>query len=180
MQQYSDDNQPRTPTAMDDLLNHFAAASNATFDAIPIIDLRGGVLQDPELRASVAKEIRDACINVGFFYVSNHGVDPTLMADVVGQAKRFFDLPSAEKMEFDIHKSDNFKGYTPLLGENTDPENRGDLHEGFDIGWEELDPPADNQIPNTESFSNSSLIQGGNVWPSTEVLPGFREALLKY
>ncbi|KAG9045995.1 hypothetical protein FS837_005287 [Tulasnella sp. UAMH 9824] len=102
------------------------------------------------------------------------------MADVVGQAKRFFDLPSAEKMEFDIHKSDNFKGYTPLLGENTDPENRGDLHEGFDIGWEELDRPADTQLSSTEPSSNSGLIQGGNVWPSTEVLPGFREALLKY
>ncbi|KIO16910.1 hypothetical protein M407DRAFT_33441 [Tulasnella calospora MUT 4182] len=165
---------------MNDLLNHVAAASNTTFDAIPIIDLQGGVIQDPELRASVAKEIRDACINVGFFYVSNHGVDPTLIADVVRQAKRFFDLPSAEKMEFDIHKSDNFKGYTPLLGENTDPENRGDLHEAFDIGWEELVRSGESRTLNAEPSSTSSLVQGGNVWPNAELLPGFREALLKY
>ena len=37
----------------------------------------------------------------------------------------------------DIHKTANFKGYTALLGENTDPEGRGDLHEGFDLGWEQ-------------------------------------------
>src|SRR6266567_68679 len=39
--------------------------------------------------------------------------------------------------QLDIHKSKNFKGYTALLGENTNPENRGDLHEGFDLGWED-------------------------------------------
>ena len=52
-------------------------------------------------------------------------------------AKKFFSLPLETKSAMDIHKTPNFKGYTALLGENTNPENRGDLHEGFDIGWEE-------------------------------------------
>lgn len=84
-------------------------------------------------------------------------------------------------MELDIHKSDNFKGYTPLLGENTDPENRGDLHEGFDIGWEEFVNSSETQrVLGAEPLPNSGLMQGENVWPSAERLPGFREALLKY
>ena len=34
-------------------------------------------------------------------------------------------------MKLDIRKTSNYKGYTALLGENTDPEGRGDLHEGL-------------------------------------------------
>lgn len=32
--------------------------------------------------------------------------------------------------KLDIHRSPNYKGYTALLGENTDPKGHGDLHEG--------------------------------------------------
>lgn len=69
----------------------------------------------------------------------------------------------------DIHKSSNFKGYTALLGENTNPENRGDLHEGFDIGWEER---------SGASREDDGAMTGENVWPKD--LPGFRESVLDY
>ena len=72
-------------------------------------------------------------------------------------------------MAMDIHNTHNFKGYTALLGENTNPENRGDLHEGFDIGWEE---PAGRPHP------DDGAMTGENVWP--DGLPGFREAVLEY
>ena len=84
-------------------------------------------------------------------------------------AKRFFALPSSVKDSMDIHKSNNFKGYTALLGENTDPENRGDLHEGFDIGWEDM-----SGVPR----ANDGAMTGSNVWPDD--LPGFKEAVLNY
>jgi len=73
--------------------------------------------------------------------------------------------------QFDIHKSANFKGYTALLGENTDPANRGDLHEAFDIGCDTLAPPV--------SVSEGSMI-GTNVWPLESDVPGFRTAALAY
>ena len=72
-------------------------------------------------------------------------------------------------MSMDIHNSPNFKGYTALLGENTNPENRGDLHEGFDIGWEE---------PTGASRAEDGVMTGHNVWPAN--MPGFREAMLEY
>jgi isopenicillin N synthase-like dioxygenase len=58
-----------------------------------------------------------------------------------------------------------------LLGENTNPENRGDLHEGFDIGWEELHP-------HPESDRDDGVMSGGNFWPIG--IPGFRESVLSY
>ena len=72
-------------------------------------------------------------------------------------------------MELDIHKSPNFKGYTALLGENTNPENRGDLHEGFDLGWED---------PTGASRVYDGAMTGQNVWPPD--MPGFRAAVLEY
>lgn len=73
-------------------------------------------------------------------------------------------------MSLDIYNSTNYKGYTPLLGENTNPENRGDLHEGFDLGWE------DNEVG--VSRSDDGEMTGGNVWP--DGLPDFRRAALEY
>jgi len=108
--------------------------TDSTFDEIPVIDLKDAMNPDLEVRRALAAHIRDACINVGFFYVSNHGIPESVIEQTLDVAKSFFALPLPTKEELDIHKSPNFKGYTSLLGENTNPENRGDLHEGFDIG----------------------------------------------
>ncbi|RPD56123.1 Clavaminate synthase-like protein [Lentinus tigrinus ALCF2SS1-7] len=143
--------------------------TDSTFEDIPIINLADARNPNPDVRRALADEIRDACINVGFFYVKNHGIPEETISSTVEAAKRFFALPSSTKMAMDIHKTPNFKGYTALLGENTNPENRGDLHEGFDIGWEE---------PTGTSRADDGAMTGENVWP--DGLPGFREAVLEY
>lgn len=81
--------------------------------------------------------------------------------------------------QLDIHKSPNFKGYTALLGENTDPANRGDLHEGFDLGWETLTNFETISRDTTDSQSEGAM-KGGNVWPDEDEVPGFRKAALEY
>jgi len=106
--------------------------------------------------------------------VTGHGLPDSAISGALAAAQNFFALPESTKLELDIHKSKNFKGYTALLGENTNPENRGDLHEGFDIGWED---------PNSGSVRSSSEdgpMAGENVWPDDELLPGFRRAVLDY
>jgi hypothetical protein len=52
-----------------------------------------------------------------------------------------------------------------IPGENTNPEGRGDLHEGFDIGWEE---------------HGDGPMTGVNVWPRDADLPAFRDRVLAY
>ena len=101
----------------------------------------------------------------------NHGIPEETISATVDAAKRFFELPLATKMAMDIHKSANFKGYTALLGENTNPENRGDMHEGFDLGWEEFSGKG-------RGAEEDGAMGGGNVWPAG--LPGFRESCLQY
>ncbi|KAL4249829.1 iron/ascorbate-dependent oxidoreductase family protein [Abortiporus biennis] len=148
--------------------------TESTFEQIPIIDLEcvsnGG--NDFTARRALADNIRDACINVGFFYLKNHSIPQEVITDAVNATKDFFSLPLESKKSIDIHKSSNFKGYTALLGENTNPENRGDLHEGFDIGWEELHSGA--------SREDDGAMTGDNVWPDSKTLPDFRGKVLRY
>lgn len=110
-------------------------------------------------------------IRVPNYSVKNHSIPQSAIDDAVAAGKRFFSLPLESKKALDIHKTGNFKGYTALLGENTNPENRGDLHEGFDLGWEEFSGKG-------RAADEDGAMGGGNVWP--EGLPGFREACLEY
>ena len=101
--------------------------------------------------------------------MKNHTIPQETIDDALEAAKRFFALPLSIKESLDIHQSDNFKGYTALLGENTNPENRGDLHEGFDLGWEDR---------SGATRTDDGAMTGRNVWPDD--LPGFRETILSY
>ncbi|KAJ3801969.1 hypothetical protein GGU11DRAFT_122882 [Lentinula aff. detonsa] len=173
--------------------------TDSTFEDIPIIDFTDASSSDPVRKMVLAEKIRDACINVGFFYITNHGVPEDIITDAVEAGKKFFAQPISSKMDvrfcpsipsifrvkvasctyftpisqLDIHKAKNFKGYTALLGENTDPTGRGDLHEGFDIGWEEPSRSISKDI----SSCDDSVMSGTNVWPG---LPGFKQPVLSY
>ena len=51
--------------------------------------------------------------------------------------------------------------------------NAGDMHEGFEFGWETLDG-----LTVDSKRQNDGAMAGANVWP--EDTPGFREAVLRY
>ncbi|KAI6140637.1 hypothetical protein BKA82DRAFT_4210903 [Pisolithus tinctorius] len=147
-----------------------AASVSGAFDSIPIIDI--GHASTPEERAALARQIRDACMNVGFFYISNHGIPQETIGKVFSAVEAYFSLPVETKMKL-YHGDGNFMGYEPVLGSNVDPVNRGDLHEGFLFGWEELVP-----AENDDKRANDGAMAGANVWPSEPA--GFREACLNY
>ncbi|KAF3449320.1 hypothetical protein FNV43_RR10048 [Rhamnella rubrinervis] len=60
---------------------------------LPILDL-----SSPD-RSSIANCLRQACIEYGFFYVVNHGVEEELIEQVLDESSKFFSLPSEEKMK---------------------------------------------------------------------------------
>jgi isopenicillin N synthase-like dioxygenase len=66
----------------------------------------------------------DLAFSQGFFYLNYDGipsVDQSVVDATFRQADEFFQLPLDEKMKIHNMKNPGFKGYTPLLGENTDP-----------------------------------------------------------
>jgi len=146
-----------------------AAAAARPFDTVPQIDLSALSEGSREAAGETAQEIRQACLEVGFFYIAGHGVDPALLTDVFDIAERFFALPHEDKEAVSILKSPKMRGYTGLLEENTDPDNHGDLHEGFDIG---LDLADDDPDAHGDVYG-----WGLNQWPD---MPGFRELVVSY
>ena len=52
----------------------------------------------------------------------------------------------------------------------------GDLHEGFEFGWEA--PSTAGHI--TPDKDVEGAMAGANVWPSQDDVLGFREAALRY
>ncbi|CAI0543514.1 unnamed protein product [Linum tenue] len=143
-----------------------AAAPTAEnrFSVLNCIDL-----SSPDTQSSVSL-LKQACLDCGFFYVVNHGISQEFMAEVFAQSKKFFELPAKEKMK--VLRNEKHRGYTPELDELLDPENQvhGDYKEGYYIGVEvpEDDPEAEKPF------------YGPNVWPSSEVLPGWRETMEKF
>lgn len=144
------------------------------------------------MRRALADTIRDVCINVGFLYsaspraarrrpplspallaVKNHGVPEETITRAYEASKEFFFLPDEKKAALDITKNPGFKGYNALLASNNDPASAGDMHEGFEFGWEALDPDTDD-----EKRASDGVMAGANVWPAD--LPQFREAALTY
>lgn len=158
-------------TIPSDLLTQARNLKDTVFTEIPVIDLHNARSPDLTLRQKIAEDIRDACLTAGFFYIKNHGIPEELPLDAVEKAKPFWNLPENEKLKYDIHNTPNFKGYTALLAENVDPANRGDLHEGYEIGWEEEDG-------NGGMRQGDGAMSGQNVWPDD--MPEFRAATLKY
>ena len=91
------------------------AAKRGSFHEIPVIDFKDAFSKDLDARKTLAENIYDACVRVGFFYIKNHGVDESTMTAVFSAAKDFFNLPLEVKMAIDLNKSPHFRGYTKLM-----------------------------------------------------------------
>ena len=107
------------------------------------------------------------------YLVNNHGVPEDVIHRAFTAVQEFFSLPDEKKLEVDNKKTANFKGYNAVLTSNNDPAGAGDMHEGFEFGWEEIIPK-----DSDEKRTNDGVMVGGNIWPSG--LPEFREAVLTY
>ncbi|KAL8503237.1 hypothetical protein ACS0TY_022109 [Phlomoides rotata] len=126
-------------------------------------------LSSRDVQSSVSL-LKQACLDSGFFYVINHGIDEEFMDDVFSQSKKFFSLPLEEKMK--LLRNEKTRGYTPLFDEISDPDNQkiGDYKEGYYIGIEVPEDHPDAHKP----------FYGPNMWPSADILPGWKETMAKY
>ncbi|KAL6655521.1 hypothetical protein ACP70R_006347 [Stipagrostis hirtigluma subsp. patula] len=125
---------------------------------LPVVDLASGDLH------AAAKSIRKACVEYGFFYVINHGIDAALLERVFAESRKFFKQPMQEKMA--LRKNSSHRGYTAPYSEKVDPlpESRGDSKESFYIG------------PMGDGVSQTDV----NQWPSEGYFPSWKEIMQLY
>jgi isopenicillin N synthase-like dioxygenase len=100
-------------------------AAKKTFTEIPKIDFQRIYSDNLEDRKGLAKEVGDACRNVGFFYAVNHGVDESMLNHTFSAMEKFFALPTEVKMETHNQKTEKFRGYEAFLEGKLDPSTRG-------------------------------------------------------
>ena len=123
---------------------------------IPVIDI-SPLLHDGET-SDVAKQIRTACIEHGFFYVSNHGVSENLQQELEQLSKTFFQLPIEEKMSISMQKGGKaWRGFFPVGDELT--SGKPDQKEGIYFGAE-----LDNNHPKVKA---GIPLHGKNLFPQT-------------
>ena len=135
-------------------------------DAIPVLDL-GDHTAGGERAAALVDELRRVVHEIGFFQLTGHGVDPSLLHEAPAVAERFFALPDDDRFAIDNVLSPQFRGYTRFGHEHTN--GRADLRDQIDIG-RELPPP---QLgPDDPAWLR---LRGPNLWPPA--LPELRRVM---
>ena len=137
---------------------------------IPVIDIGALGGDDPAALEFVAGQIHRACTEIGFFYVTNHGVPAELIDRLVDEAESFFDQPIAVKNRTAISLNRYHRGFGPLGDAVMYGAVKPDYKEFFTIGLElaEDDPDVVAGEP----------LRGPNSWPADQ--PGLRSAMTRY
>jgi isopenicillin N synthase-like dioxygenase len=138
---------------------------------LPIINISAltGDQNHHEDRRSVAEQIHNACCEVGFFYITGHGVDVGLQERLERLSREFFALPLESKMEIRMALGGRaWRGYFPVGDELTSGE--PDWKEGIYFGAElSEDHPL---------VKDGTPMHGANLFPTNP--PLFREIVLEY
>ena len=138
-------------------------------NAIPLLDL-GRLGAGASERAGFLAELRAAARDVGFFYLAGHGVAPELVRELLTVSRRFFELPTAQKLAIEMVNSPHFRGYNRVAWEIT--RGAADWREQIDIGAERAALP---RGPQTPAWMR---LQGPNQWPSA--LPELRPIVQRW
>ena len=136
--------------------------------ALPVLDLSRLDALD-ETRAEFLTQLGTTAHDIGFFYLSGHGIDGQMIADVLWAARRFFALSEEDKLEIEMINSPHFRGYTRVGMEIT--RGQRDWREQIDIGAERPTLPPDPAAP-------WSRLQGPNQWP--RAIPELRDVVMRY
>jgi isopenicillin N synthase-like dioxygenase len=137
------------------------------FQSLPIVDVSSLMRGDSSGAEQTVQALRRAASEVGFLYVTGHGVPPERITALESVAREFFALPEATKLEYFIGRSSNHRGYVPP-GEEVFYSQTKDSKEAFDLSRD---------LPEAD-YGAASRLLGPNVWPRE--VPAFRAAVSAY
>ncbi len=137
--------------------------------ALPVLNLERFDL-GPAERAAFLADLRAAAREIGFFYITGHGIDPGFVREVLEWTRRFFALPQEQKRAIDMVHSPHFRGYTAVAAEIT--RGHPDWREQIDIGAER---EAATREPGTPPWER---LRGPNQWP--DALPELKPVVLRW
>ena len=142
-------------------------------ESVPILDLSAYMNGDAGAREQAAADLRYIQENLGYYYITNHGVSAELIERSFEKVAEFFALPEVEKRKILVNRHQ--LGFVPakasiMKTELTDANTVADLNEGLSLMRERA--PDDPKVVADVRFS------GLNPWP--DGVPGLRETFLEY
>ena len=140
-----------------------------TYEQLPVLNL-ARLESNPAERDAFIAELRKTAYDLGFFYITGHGIDQALIDDTLAVAKQFFALPEADKMAIEMVNSPHFRGYNRQGNEFT--RGQRDWREQVDIGAEREKLAI---VPADQPWMR---LRGPNQWPAN--LPNYKETILRY
>lgn len=138
--------------------------SDPTSEALPVVSMAAWTNGDDAARAAIVKTIGDALCDIGFFAVTDHGIDRAVIDRAYAVAEAFFELPSAVKAQYAIAGGRGQRGFTAFGMEHAKGNDAPDLKEFWHVGRE--------FHPDHAAYRSLNP----NVWP-TEIT-AFRDAML--
>lgn len=148
----------------DDLLE----ASQVLPVEIPTIDIQAFFEGDNTARDAIARQVAEACHEIGFFSIVGHRVPRELLDAIFSQSQRFFELPAEDRVAV-AATFDWYRGWIGTMpGETLDRNSR--LFEHFRM-QKDLDP-LDSDVLSGNFFYKP------NRWPAG--LDGFVETCNRY
>jgi len=161
----------------DGKIGGFADYNNATFRGtsvnraslaeLPVIDV-GPFVGSSSLteRQSAAGHLREACIDIGFFYIAGHGIPQSEIDEAIAWGHRLFRLSLEDKLSLGLYGQDESGGYVGLGGNNPESAARKpDIKERFFM--------ARDAIPGEPKEGNFAA--GTMLWPNHPELDGFTD-----
>ena len=140
-----------------------ASTSASALPSVPLIALGDSFSSSLEDRKQVASQIRQACLNTGFFQIANHGVTTSAMEGVLTQSKRYFkDLTPAQEDSMHVKHSALFRGYKPGDFTYNNPDDNSPSTEykrvlGYVGSGRENSAPTTNRLANDDTKRLTSL-----------------------
>ena len=141
-------------------------ATQARAMEIPIVDLSG--LANGSRSLEIITAIGKACLDFGFFYVVNHGIDDEFRVKVLEELWQFFGLPAAKKEE--INRRDGFRGYFSQEKERSIEYGCTEWKEGIYYFRDFT----------KVTRSRETVFCGLNPWPKHEYVPNFQAVIKEY
>ncbi|MHA7306654.1 isopenicillin N synthase family dioxygenase [Arthrobacter sp. TMN-49] len=128
-----------------------------SLDSLPVLDF-SALSAGPEQASAFRNDLRDAMHEVGFLYLTGHGIPQELTDSILSVSRQFFELPEDQKLAMENTHSPQFRGYTRVGGELTD--GAVDWREQIDIGVER------DTVQRGDGVPNYWRLEGPNLWPA--------------
>lgn len=119
-----------------EMMAFLGESSSSRFTKLPVLSLPPENATE-ENRHKFALDLRQTCHNIGFFYISHHGLKKKTEKNILEASKAFFNLNMEQKMQVSYLKSSAFRGYIKIGSKNTNGET--DYREQMEFGVDSTD-----------------------------------------